>query len=73
MTDVVLSLNIPWLDQKPIHLNLVETPVIILSVCVLLWLGIDRHAGDRLARWFSRVDALPHEFQRRIALSLIAT
>ncbi len=65
------DITLPWLSEKPIHLNMVKVPLLVMIGLMLLWLAVDRRAGQRLAVWSSQFEAMRPETQRRLMLTLI--
>lgn len=72
MTDLLTYINVNLLGLKPFHLNVVKVPLITLSILTVIWLLVDRRAGQRLASWSSRFEAAPPKTHRYLAFVLIA-
>lgn len=71
MGSLALHLHDIVVGGKPVHFNIVKTPLIAIAAMILLWLLVDRRAGQRLASWSSRFDATSPGTQRRLMLALI--
>lgn len=69
--DFAFDISVPWLSQKPIHLNVVKVPLLAIATLVLVWLAVDRRSGRKLASWTSQFEAISPDTQRRVMLTLI--